>query len=253
MPRFAACLASLWPGLSLTEAAGRAADAGFDAVEVTDPYSAPIPELAEELRLRGLAVSAIACPPPNYTGGQRGFAAVPGLEVRFKGDLRRALRYVKALGAQNLILMAGEAEGEAARQTLLANLAHAREQPTGTRLLIRPVSPRRHPGAMLGDLGLAEEVVRQVGPEKLGLVFDAWHIHEMTGDVAGTWARLHPLVGHVQVAGYPGGHEPAGGEIDYPAFFAQMDESGYKGWVTGNYRPGGTVEAGLGWRAARGG
>ncbi|WP_373355878.1 hydroxypyruvate isomerase family protein [Pseudoroseicyclus sp. CXY001] len=255
MPRFAADLAALWPGLSLPEAALRAADAGFTAVDIPDPYGAAVPELAEALRLLGLTVATISCPPPNYTGGQRGFAAVPGLETRFRGDLRRSLRYARALGAEQLVLMTGAvAEGadrDAARRCLLENLAEAAEAAEaaeGIGLLLRPVSPKVHPGAYLGDPLLAAEIVEAAGLPSLGLAFDAWHMHEMTGDVPGLWDRLAPQVRHVQVAGAPGRGEPAGGEIDYPAFFAALDAAGYAGWVSANYRPRGAVEAGLGWR-----
>ncbi|MGZ9810981.1 TIM barrel protein [Pseudoroseicyclus sp. H15] len=250
MLSFAASLPALWPGLSLVEGAARAAEAGFSAVEIADPYETSVPELAEALHEHSLTVSAITCPPPNYTGGNRGFAAVPDLEVRFRGDLRRSLRYVKALGARNLILMAGDAEGPAALATLKSNLAHAAGAPSEARLLLRPVSAKAHPGAFLTDLGLAAEIVEEAGTERFGLVFDAWHVHEMTGDVAGAWERFGHLVGHVRVASYPDWTEPSGGEIDYPAFFAQLAESGFSGWVTGNYRPSGKAEAGLGWRAA---
>ena len=63
----------------------------------------------------------------------------------------------------------------------------------------------------------------------------------------GTWARVASRVAHVQVGGYPGRHEPAGGEIDYPAFFAALDAEGYSGWVSGEYTPAGLTEDGLGW------
>ncbi len=80
------------------------------------------------------------------------------------------------------------------------------------------------------------------------LMFVAYHAHRITGDVAGTWSGLRALVRHVQVAGFPGRHEPAGGEIDYPAFFAMLDADGYSGWVSGEYQPAGRTADGLGWR-----
>jgi hydroxypyruvate isomerase len=56
-----------------------------------------------------------------------------------------------------------------------------------------------------------------------------------------------PLVAHVQIAGHPGRHEPAGGDIDYPAFFARLDAEGYRGWVGAEYHPLGATADGLGW------
>jgi hydroxypyruvate isomerase len=57
------------------------------------------------------------------------------------------------------------------------------------------------------------------------------------------------VVAHVQVAGFPGRHEPVGGEIDFAAFFRRLGEDGYAGWVGAEYVPQGRTEDGLGWLA----
>jgi len=59
-------------------------------------------------------------------------------------------------------------------------------------------------------------------------------------------------VGHLQIAGAPGRHEPDIGEINYPFLFALLDELNYDGWVGCEYRPvggvaAGATSAGLGW------
>jgi hydroxypyruvate isomerase len=88
------------------------------------------------------------------------------------------------------------------------------------------------------------------------------HIHIMAGLSAGpdarrtfiknlrwaAWAKCRLRVRHIQIAGYPGRHEPVGGDIDYPAFLAGLDEGGYRGWVSAEYFPGQhSTVAGLGW------
>ena len=70
------------------------------------------------------------------------------------------------------------------------------------------------------------------------------------GAIALAIGAFRPLVAHVQVAGHPGRHEPLGGEIDYPAFFARLDADGYGGWVSGEYHPKAQTEAGLAWLRA---
>ena len=52
------------------------------------------------------------------------------------------------------------------------------------------------------------------------------------------------VIGHVQIAGAPGRHEPdQKQEIDYPHLFALLDRLGYTGWVGCEYRPrAGTLE-----------
>jgi hydroxypyruvate isomerase len=103
------------------------------------------------------------------------------------------------------------------------------------------------PGYFLGEYDLAMEILAQVAAPNLHLQFDAYHAQRITGDVMGTWDAVRSRVAHVQVGGYPGRHEPAGGEIDYPAFFAMLDRTEYTGWVSGEYNPAGHTEDGLDW------
>ena len=56
-----------------------------------------------------------------------------------------------------------------------------------------------------------------------------------------------PNIGHIQIAGVPGRHEPDVGEINYRHIFALLDELNYHGWVGCEYRPLGSTSAGLGW------
>lgn len=248
MPRYCANLTTMFAELPLLERFGAARAAGFEAVEILFPYDCAARDINARLGASRLELALINCPPPNYVGGPRGFAAVPADVERFRHDFGRALRYARALGARHLHVMAGVAEGAEARATFVENLRWASAQAAPQSLTIEPINTHDMPGYFLDDFGLAVEVIGAVGAPNLGLQFDAYHAHRITGDVAGTWAAVRPLVRHVQVAGFPGRHEPAGGEIDYPAFFATLDADGYTGWVSGEYLPAGRTAEGLGWR-----
>jgi hydroxypyruvate isomerase len=247
MPRFCANLTWLFPERPLLERIPAAAKAGFAGIEILFPYEEPAAQIAEAARLAGLPVVLINCPPPNWTGGPRGYAAVPGGEQRFRKDFDRALRFAQVLKAEHLHLMAGEAEGPAARESYVANLRWAAERAPRQSLTIEPINRTDMPGYYLADFDLALDILDEVGAPNLRLQFDAYHAQLIHGDVPGTWARCAPRVAHVQVAGVPGRHEPGEGEIDYPAFFAMLDAQGYAGWVSGEYRPAGRTEDGLGW------
>ena len=253
MPRFAANLTRMFTDVPFMERFGAARAAGFDAVEVLFPYDGSAADIVEQLARHTLDIVLINCPPPNYAEGPRGFAAIPGGEERFRHDLKRALRYARALGARHLHLMAGVAAGPAARAVFVANLRWAVAQARGLPLTIEPINPVDMPGYFLNDFNMAADILAEVDAPGLYLQFDAYHAHVITGDVFATWEEIRPLVAHVQVAGYPGRHEPEAGVIDYPAFFDLLDAQGYAGWVSGEYDPVGRTEAGLDWcrRGAR--
>ena len=125
MPKFCANLTWLFTELDFLERFEAAKEAGFDAVEVLFPYDVNAQDIVNELGKHELQMALINCPPPNYTGGAQGFAAIPGLEERFRKDFGRALRYARTLGVQHLHIMSGVAEGDEAKATFVNNLRWA--------------------------------------------------------------------------------------------------------------------------------
>ena len=253
MPRFCANISFLFRELGLEDRISAARDAGFQAVEILFPYDDNPRLLARELLRCDMPLALINAPPPNAAGGPRGFAAMPGREARFRSDFRRALRFAEVLRAQRIHIMAGEAEGEEARACFIENLRWAAEEAPRMPLSIEPINRHDMPGYFLADFDLAAEILDEVGAPNLGLQFDAYHAHRITGDTLATWARHGARAVHVQIAGDAGRHEPEGGAIPYPEFFARLDADGYAGWVSAEYNPAGLTADGLDWlEAARG-
>lgn len=247
MPKFAANLTFLFKEYPFLERFQAAADAGFDAVEVLFPYDDPIGEVVRRLNGAELPLALINTPPPNWAGGDRGFAAIPGGEDRFRRDFRRALRYAAQLKPRHIHIMAGKAEGLAARDAFIRNLAWATAEAPGQSLTIEPINPADMPGYFLADFDMAANILAEVNARNLGLQFDTYHAQIITGDAMAAWADYRHLARHVQVGGVPGRHEPHGGDIDHPAFFALLDAQGYDGFVSGEYNPKGRTEPGLAW------
>ncbi|MBV0913082.1 TIM barrel protein [Rhodobacteraceae bacterium ASV31] len=238
----------MFPELPFLDRIGAAAEAGFDGIEILFPYDDPVREVTRRLRAVHLPLVLINCPPPNYTGRARGMAAVPGLEDRFRSDFRRSLRFARELGAGRIHVMAGEAEGTAARTVLASNLAWAAAEADDMPLSIEPLNPVDFPGYFLNGFQLAADILAEVGAPSLGLQFDAYHSAMIHGDILPQWDRFGALSTHVQIAGAPGRHEP-----DTPAvaeFLERLKTDGYTGWVSAEYRPRGETLAGLGWLAS---
>jgi hydroxypyruvate isomerase len=72
-------------------------------------------------------------------------------------------------------------------------------------------------------------------------------MQRMEGELAATIERLLPRIGHIQIAGNPGRHEPSVGEINFRYLVDRLDALGYEGWVGAEYHPRGRTEDGLGW------
>ena len=76
---------------------------------------------------------------------------------------------------------------------------------------------------------------------------DLYHAQIVEGDLSERIRHWLPQVGHIQIAGVPGRHEPDIGEINYAWIFKLLDELKYDGWIGCEYRPLESTAAGLTW------
>lgn len=248
MAKFCANISTLFSEFPFLERFGAARSAGFDAVEVAFPYDHAVPDMLDMLGRNELSLAMITCPPPNYTGGERGFAAVPGQSARFQQDFRRTQRYAKALGATHIHVMAGVSNGPVALDAFLGNLRWATEHAAHQSLTIEPMSESAVPGYFLNDCIQAVEIIKEVGAPNLGLQFDTCHVQQIHGGVAEIWPMVKDYVTHVQIAQSPGRKSPdQAGLIDLQAFVKCIVKEGYKGWIAGEYVPDGMTRNQLAW------
>lgn len=248
MLNFAANLTHLWAELPYLDRFDAAAEAGFKAVEVLQPYDVPAPDTQRALRRNGLQMILLNAPGPNYTGGARGFAAAIGGEARFDYDIRRAVRYAQALGANLIHVVSGEGAGDAAKATMIANLRRASGQlPDGLCLTLEPLSATDNPGYFLSRFDLAAEIIEAVDAPNVGLQYDSYHAQMITGDAVETFQEMRPLIRHVQIGDAPGRIPPGKGVVDFAALFAAIEASDYDDWVSAEYTPEGRTENGLDW------
>ena len=255
MPRLAANVSFLFTELAFLDRFEAAANAGFRGVEFAFGYDHPAGELAARPRAAGLMTVLINTPPGNDAAGERGLAALPGREAEFAAALIVALRYAQALSCPRVHVMAGivtDADPEhraACRATYVRNLRAAARQAAaeGVELTIEPINPRDMPGYFLTTQADAHAIRDEVGADNLKVQMDLYHAQIVEGDLSEKLRRWLPHIGHVQIAGVPGRHEPDVGELDCHWLLSLLDELGYDGWVGCEYRPQRDTRSGLRW------
>lgn len=266
MPRFAANLSMLYPELPFLERFEAAARDGFRGVEFLFPYTHEPRVLAERLRENDLEQVLFNAPPGDWDNGERGIACLPGREREFLESIDRALHYAEALHCPRIHFPAGrippDSTRDSLRSTYVSNIRRAARAaaPHGVQVLIEPINPRDVPGFFLNRQDDAHALVSEIGEPNVRVQFDLYHCQIVEGDVAEKIRRYLPTgrVGHFQVAGVPGRHEPdVGGELDAGHLFKVLDEVSaqcrWVGWVGCEYNPSlgpvpGGTSAGLGWR-----
>ncbi len=253
--RLSANLGFLWTGLALPDAIRAAARAGFDAVELHYPYATPADTVRLALEETGLALLSLN----TDLGGARGLAAVPGQDVRARALIDQALDYAQVAGARMVHVMSGNAEGDAARATLIENLHYALDR-VGERdltLLIEPLCPKAAPGYYLNSTYQAADIISEIGSDRLRLMFDCYHVHEIDGDPFARATELCDMIGHVQIAAIDDRGPPDHGALNFEAFIAHLQSLGYQGDIGAEYIVAASdrIEDTLGWmspiRAAR--
>ncbi|HSC23484.1 MAG TPA: 2-oxo-tetronate isomerase [Casimicrobiaceae bacterium] len=256
MPRFAANLTFLFNEVPFLARFGEAAHAGFRAVEFAFAYEYRVQELVAEQREHKLDVVLINAPPGDWEAGDRGLASVPGREHEFTASIANALAYAQALSCSRIHVMAGvvppgadDAERERRMRTYVRNLKHAVAEAAAQNvtILIESINPRDVPGYLLTTQAQAHAVRAEIGARNLKVQMDLYHAQIVEGDLTEKLQRWLPGIGHIQIAGVPGRHEPDIGEVNYAYLFKVLDELKYDGWVGCEYRPLQGTNAGLAW------
>ena len=251
--RISANLGFLWTDLPLPDAIRAAGRAGFDAVECHHPYDVDPAEVKAALRDAGLPMLALN----TGKADGMGLTAIPGREGEARALIDQAVDYADAIGAGMVHVMAGFAEGPAARATFIENLHYALERVDGMSLtlLIEPLNARDASGYYLNNTSQAADIISEIGSVNLRLMFDCYHVQITEGDLTRRLSDLLPLIGHVQIAAVPDRTEPDQGEVNYAPIITHLTTIGYTGDIGAEYRPRTTTDAGLAWlpaiRAAR--
>jgi len=237
--------------LPLAERFAAARALGFNAVELPFPYATPARDYRRWLHDNGLQQVSVGAPACDYRTGQPGFSMTPALKGEFDRALDTAIAYALEIGCGNVHVFAGgRPEGMDETQildTYCRNIGEARDRlrAEGLRLVIEAINATDFQGYFLNRLDRFLAVVEQVGADGIGVVLDLYHA-AVNGEDARAFLRRHAgLVAHVQLADFPGRHEPGTGTIDFAALFATMEAAGYRGSVGLEYVPTRPIAAGV--------
>ncbi|HEV8500220.1 MAG TPA: 2-oxo-tetronate isomerase [Casimicrobiaceae bacterium] len=256
MPRFSANLGFLFTEVPFLERFGEAAHAGFRAVEFPFVPDIQVREMEAEVKRHKLEVVLLNAPGGNWEAGERGLASLDGREHEFAAGLVTALRYAQALNCPRIHVMAGLVEPGAdlaervrRRRNYMRNLRFACEeaQAQNVSVLIEPINPRDMPGYLLQTQLEAHAIREEIGMPNLKVQMDLYHAQIVEGDLSEKIRHYLPHIGHFQIAGVPGRHEPDMGEVNYAHIFRLLDELKYTGYVGCEYRPQHGTREGLAW------
>ncbi len=253
MPRFVANITMMFQEVPFIERFAAAAKAGFKAVEFMFPYEYPVEKLNGELDAGKLQLVLFNLPAGDWAGGDRGLAVNPARRDEFRAGVQKAITYATALGVKQINCLVGkkvpDVPEKAQRECMVENLRYAADQLAAheINLLVEPINFRDMPGFFLNTTAQVLDVMNEVDRPNVYLQFDIYHAQRVEGELIGTLRSQLARIGHIQIADNPGRHEPGTGEINYRFVFAEIDNSGYGGYVGLEYIPEKGTVPGLGW------
>jgi len=253
MPRLAANLSTMFGDAPFLDRFARAAKAGFRAVEFQFPYAFEVADIRARLSDSDMQLVLFNTPPGDWDSGERGLAALPGRENGFRDGVARAIDTALDLGCRRLHVMAGlaapNADAPAMRRTFVDNLRYAAQfaAMSEIEILIEPISAESIPGYFLTSIDQAADILDEAGEENLFIQYDLYHRSFAGPELIGPYQAHAERIRHIQIAGWPGRHEPDIGELAWRETLEELDVMGYDGFVGCEYVPAGRTEDGLGW------
>lgn len=249
---WSAHLSWLFGELPYLQRVGEARQAGFRLVETAWPASAEDRErLPAEVAAHGVEVALLNCFAGDTDHGERGFLNDPARREQAERAFEDAAELAARLGARTLNMLVGRALADVSESRQLAAMTDALRALAGEarrrslRIVIEPVNAVDHPGYLAPTPADAAALVEAVGSDALGVLLDVYHVARAGDDPLVAIDRCAGLIGHVQVADYPGRGQPGSGSLDLGGILERLDARGYAGAVGLEYEPRGSSRTSL--------
>ena len=253
--RFAANISMLFTEHAFLDRLAAAKRAGFDAVEFWWPAGEHLPEVISAVRDAAVEVVLINFDGGDLAAGDRGLANDPAREQRFLDNIPVAIDLARALGCRQLNALVGIELPGAPRELQLeraaANIRSAAltAAPHGIQVLIEALNTYDNGQYLVSTTDDAADFIARIGENNVAIQYDCFHMQQMEGNLTQTIRRHVRQIAHIQIADVPGRGEPGTGEIKFADLFATLEDLGYRGSVSAEYRPTtATTDASLGWR-----
>lgn len=236
MLKFSLCLNTVYTQYDLYDRVRIAADQGFDGVEFWDVSEFDLHKMAEVCAKNEIRLANFNC----YDAWE--FNMCEPISVVLP-NMRKSFEAGKILGAENILVLSGYsryANPSCQKLIMIENMKRIAELADEYEINVN-LEPLNciveHKGIELTSSGDGFEIIKCVDSERVGLVFDIYHMQIMEGNIISNMVKNIKLIGHVHTAGCPGRHEHFMGENDYPNILGSIYKAGYNGYVGCEYFP----------------
>lgn len=221
---------------------------GYDGAElaIRDPRQVDADDLERLLRKHGLAVPAIGT---GQAWGEEGLSFTdPDPDVR-RAAIERVKSHIPLAARFDAVIIIGLLRGivkpgvghEQAMDWLVAALREcaAAAAPSGVRLALEPIN--RYETSLINTVDEGLALIDVVGADNFGLLLDTFHMNIEEPSIEESIRKAGDRIFHFHVADsnrwYPGA-----GHLDFASILTALAETGYTGFVSGEFLPRPDVE-----------
>jgi hydroxypyruvate isomerase len=163
-------------------------------------------------------------------------------DLYLKG-VKQGIEVAKELGALNVFLMSdilqedrtvkpmdrpvSDEEKEANTIAMLKEIAPLMEKADVVGVIEPLNTTVDHAGYSLCHTAPAVDLLKKVNSKNICLLYDAYHMQIMEGNVITNIRAFHDYFGHFHLADVPGRFEPGTGELNYYNILKALSETGY--------------------------
>ncbi len=234
--KFSCCIEMIHTDLPFMQRFAKAKADGFLYVEFWNWDNKDIPAIKKALADNGLRLAA-------FQGNSAGRMVDANDHALYLDGVKKGIEVAKELGAMNMFLMSdilqedrtvkpmdkpiGDAEKEANSIGMLKKIAPLVEK-AGVTAVIEPLNTTvDHAGYSLCHTAPAAALLDKVGSPNIRLLYDAYHMQIMEGNLIANIRAFHQYFGHFHLADVPGRFEPGTGELNYYNILKALAATGY--------------------------
>jgi hydroxypyruvate isomerase len=230
-----------YSGLSFENKIEKAALDGFEYFEFWRWSGRNFNSLASTMKDRDIKLSAFS--------GDDEFSMINADEkISYLEFLKNSINKAASIGCPNLVIHSDALDpgtGKAKRiekkisfETRLLTMyevlksAALMGEKAGVNLVLEPLNIFvDHENYFLSDPNLAFDILRQLGSDRVKVLFDIYHMQIMGGNIIQTLEKNLDIIAYIHAADVPGRNEPGTGELNYRNIFQALNSSGYDGFV----------------------
>ncbi len=250
--KFSCCIEMIYTHLPFTARIEAAAQAGFDAFEFWTWQDKDIAAIKAAAGKSGIT-------PATFQASLDGVMVDSADKEIYIEGVKKSIGIAKELGVSTLFCMSdimqedrsvkphsrpiSPDEMKESTIDVLQSLAPIAKD-AGVTLVIEPLNTAvDHPGYSLHDTKAGVEIIKAVDSPNVRLLYDAYHMQIMEGDIICTIKKYAEYFGYFHIADVPGRHQPGTGELNYVNILKALKASGYSGGVGFEFEPVGEHDA----------